>query len=55
MMGVERPRKPDEAYRNAELLGGEVARLDLFARQTRPGWTAWGHEVGRFDPDREAA
>ena len=23
--------------------------LDLFARQTRPGWTYWGNEVGKFD------
>ena len=23
--------------------------LELFARQTRPGWTCWGNEVGKFD------
>lgn len=23
-------------------------RLDLFARQLRPGWTAWGNEADKF-------
>lgn len=23
-------------------------RVDLFAREERPGWTYWGHEVGKF-------
>ena len=23
--------------------------LDLFSRETRPGWDAWGNEVGKFD------
>ena len=24
-------------------------RLDLFSRKTRPGWTAFGDEAGKFD------
>jgi N6-adenosine-specific RNA methylase IME4 len=43
-------RKPDEAYAAAELLMPEARRADLFARQTRPGWTAWGDETTAFDP-----
>lgn len=42
-------RKPDEAYAEAEKLLPGVERLDLFARQERPGWTAWGNEVGRWE------
>ncbi|WP_210526360.1 MT-A70 family methyltransferase [Rubellimicrobium arenae] len=49
----EHSRKPDEAYRDAELLGGEVPRLDLFSRQARPGWTAWGNETHKFTPAPE--
>ncbi len=42
-------RKPEEAYRQAELLCPEaINRLDLFSRQQRPGWTAWGNEVHKF-------
>lgn len=43
----EHSRKPDEQYERIErLVGGPY--LELFARQTRPGWTAWGNEVGKF-------
>lgn len=51
----EHSRKPDEAHERIEqLVPG--ARLELFARQSRPGWTTWGAQAGRFDePTREAA
>lgn len=40
-------RKPDEAYRIIEtLVAGPY--LELFARQRRPGWEAWGDETDRF-------
>lgn len=42
-------RKPDEAYAEAEKLLPGVDRLDLFARQERSGWTAWGNEIGKFE------
>jgi N6-adenosine-specific RNA methylase IME4 len=42
-------RKPDEAYAIAEHLAGNVLRADLFSRETRPGWDAWGNESGKFD------
>lgn len=45
----EHSRKPDEAYAEAERLCPNVPRADLFARQSRPGWTAWGNEITKFD------
>jgi N6-adenosine-specific RNA methylase IME4 len=46
----EHSRKPDEFYALVESLcpaptGG---RLELFARQARPGWAAMGAEIDRF-------
>lgn len=47
----EHSRKPDEAYRDAELLAGpDVAKADLFSRQERSGWVAWGNETEKFTP-----
>lgn len=47
----EHSRKPDEQYERIEaLVGGPY--LELFARQQRPGWTAWGNQIDKF---REAA
>lgn len=44
----EHSRKPDEAYLAAERLMPEARRIDLFSRQVRPGWTAWGNETTKF-------
>ena len=41
-------RKPDRAYEIAEKLVPNVRRLDLFAREVRPGWDQCGDEVGKF-------
>lgn len=41
-------RKPDEAYRRAEIAFGDGPRADLFAREHRPGWDAWGDQVDHF-------
>ena len=47
-------RKPDCAYERIErLVDGPY--LELFARNTRPGWTSWGNEVDKFDPPYDAA
>jgi N6-adenosine-specific RNA methylase IME4 len=44
----EHSRKPDEAYGLVErLVPGPY--LELFARQSRPGWDAIGEEAGLFD------
>jgi N6-adenosine-specific RNA methylase IME4 len=41
-------RKPDEVAARIERLYPDARRLELFARETRPGWEAWGNETGRF-------
>ena len=49
-------RKPAEQYSRLESLFGDVPRIEMFARNTAPGWDAWGNEVGKFDaPAGEAA
>jgi N6-adenosine-specific RNA methylase IME4 len=43
----EHSRKPDCVYDRIErLVAGPY--LELFARQTRPGWDSWGDQVTRF-------
>jgi N6-adenosine-specific RNA methylase IME4 len=41
----EHSRKPDEAYELIELMYPDLPKIELFARQSRPGWTAWGNEA----------
>ncbi len=41
--------KPDEFFRRAERLFGEVVRAELFARKVRPGWIAIGNEIDGRD------
>ena len=38
-------QKPDEAYEIIERMYPELPKLELFARQARPGWAAWGNEA----------
>lgn len=43
-------RKPDEQYEVCERIMPRALRyLELFSRKTRPGWDAFGNEVGKFD------
>lgn len=45
----EHSRKPDSMHANIEALyDGPYG--ELFAREPRPGWDAWGNEVGKFTP-----
>lgn len=45
----ENSRKPDQAYRAAErMVPRALRRADLFSRQVRPGWDAWGDEIHKF-------
>jgi N6-adenosine-specific RNA methylase IME4 len=46
----EHSRKPDSTYPMLERLCGNVSRIDLFARQRRKGWVAWGMETDKFRP-----
>lgn len=45
----EHSRKPEVRYERFEALAAGPY-LELFGRCTRPGWTAWGNETGKFDP-----
>jgi N6-adenosine-specific RNA methylase IME4 len=43
-------QKPDEQYARIEhFCSGPY--LELFARQRRPGWIAWGDELDKFEPE----
>lgn len=48
----EHSRKPDEQYARIERLYPGKRYLELFARTKRPGWAAWGAEVGKFNQER---
>ena len=51
----EHSRKPEDFYVAAERYAGpEARRLELFARQSRPGWTAWGNEAAKLDIEEAA-
>jgi N6-adenosine-specific RNA methylase IME4 len=45
----EHSRKPDEAYDLIEACSAGPY-LELFARGTRPGWTAWGNQADEYEP-----
>jgi N6-adenosine-specific RNA methylase IME4 len=42
-------QKPDEAYRWMEAYLPDARRADLFSRENREGWTAWGDQAGLFN------
>lgn len=41
----EHSRKPDEAADRLVRLVGDVPRVELFARASRPGWDVWGNQA----------
>jgi N6-adenosine-specific RNA methylase IME4 len=41
-------RKPDEVRRRIEAYASGPY-LEMFARETAPGWESWGNQVGKFD------
>ena len=41
--------KPQEFYDRVVALFGDIPRLDVFARDTRPGWTCVGNEIDGLD------
>ena len=45
-------QKPDEQYPRIERFCGGP-RLELFARNLRPGWTSWGLETDKFSQAAE--
>ena len=44
-------KKPDETRDKIVALMGNLPRVELFARQTAPGWDVWGNEVKPTIPD----
>lgn len=48
-MKREHSRKPDEMYKLVESCSPGPF-LELFARGTRPGWTAWGNQAEDYSP-----
>lgn len=45
----EHSRKPDEQFERIERLV-EGPYVEIFARQSRPGWLTWGNQSQKFDP-----
>lgn len=46
---MEHSKKPDIVRDEIVKLCGDLPRIELFSRQTVPGWDAWGNEVDKFD------
>jgi N6-adenosine-specific RNA methylase IME4 len=46
----EHSRKPDVVYDLIERMYPELPRIELFARQARAGWQAWGNEAPTTTP-----
>jgi N6-adenosine-specific RNA methylase IME4 len=44
----EHSRKPDEVYDRIDRLYPNATKLDMFSRENREGWDAWGHEIGKY-------
>jgi N6-adenosine-specific RNA methylase IME4 len=44
----EHSRKPDEIFTRIERLA-PGPYLEMFARDSRPGWDAWGNQSALFD------
>jgi N6-adenosine-specific RNA methylase IME4 len=51
----EHSRKPEEFYGLVQKHTAGLRRADLFSRESRAGFDAWGDEVGKFDAVGEAA
>ncbi len=47
----EHSRKPDEMRKMCEQQF-DAPRIELFARQSAPGWMAWGNETTKFDMEK---
>ena len=45
-------QKPDEVRERIVKLVGDVPRIELFARQSAPGWDCWGNEAPQIQPQQ---
>jgi N6-adenosine-specific RNA methylase IME4 len=51
----EHSRKPEEFYDMVNRVSPHSTKLDLFSRQSRPGWVNWGREANKFDGGEHSA
>ena len=49
----EHSRKPEIVRDMITRLLGDIPRVELFARQTAPGWTAMGNDIHHFEESEE--
>lgn len=47
----EHSRKPEAAFAAAEQLIPGARRIELFGRESRPGWDVFGDEAGKFNAE----
>jgi N6-adenosine-specific RNA methylase IME4 len=45
----EHSRKPDELFTRIESMYPDATKLEMYARQSRPGWDNWGNQTDLFD------
>lgn len=45
----EHSRKPDSLHTQIEAAFPKARKLEMFARERRPGWSAWGNETAKFN------
>lgn len=45
----EHSRKPETFYERVERFAPRARKVDIFGRQSRPGWLVWGKEATKFD------
>ena len=45
----EHSRKPDEVRHRIETMFPGACKIELFARETVPGWDSWGNETDKFN------
>ena len=48
-------QKPEQVRESIDRLYPNASKLELFARSGRPGWDAWGNEVGKLNVPSLAA
>ena len=50
----EHSRKPDSARASLDRMIPTGRRLEMFARESSPGWDVWGNQINKFDHQETA-
>lgn len=45
----EHSRKPDDLHQMIDAAWPDLPKLEMFARESRPGWASWGNETEKFN------